>query len=395
MFDVIVVGARCGGAPTAMLLARAGHRVLLVDRAAFPSDMRLSTHLLWPPAVARLARWGLLDRLVASGCPPLREMTMDVGPFTLRGRLPAVDGIRDSYVPRRRILDALLVDAALAAGVTLWERVSVDGLIVDDGAVTGIRGRTVDGRTVTARAALVIGADGTRSRVAELVGAPAYHTRPAIQGTYWSYWSGVPIEGGALYPRDGTTVSALPTHDDQTLIAVSWRLDSWRAVRGDIAGEHFRAVAAAAPELAEQMTAGRREERWVGAALPGFFRTPFGPGWALVGDAGYTKDPCTAQGIGDAWQQAELLAGAVHDGLAGRRPMGAALRDYQLARDTAALPIYEFTCQFARMDPPTEEQAALLATLHGDPAGTERFFGLFSGSTPVQDFFGTADSAAA
>jgi flavin-dependent dehydrogenase len=395
MFDVIVVGARCGGAPTAMLLARAGHRVLLVDRAAFPSDMRLSTHLLWPTGIARLARWGLLDALVASGCPPLEETTFDVGPFALRGRLPAVDGIREVYVPRRRALDALLVDAAVAAGVTLWERVSVAELIVDDGSVTGIRGRGPGGRIVTARAALVIGADGMRSRVAELVDAPVYHARPAVQGSYWSYWSGVPVDGGALYPRDGRTVYCFPTHDNLTLVGVNWRLDTWRRVRGDLAGEHLRAVADASPELAEMIIAGRREERWIGAATPGFFRTPYGPGWALVGDAGYTKDPCTAQGITDAWYQAELLAAAVHDALAGRRPMTTALADYQRTRDVAALPTYEFAWQTARMDPPSAEQVALFAALRGDPAGTERFFGLFSGSTPVHEFFGAADPAAA
>jgi flavin-dependent dehydrogenase len=395
MFDVIVVGARCAGAPTAMLLARAGHRVLLVDRAAFPSDMRLSTHLVWPPGLARLARWGLLDALAASGCPPLAETTMDVGPVVLRGPVPAVEGISDVYVPRRRVLDALLVDAAVAAGVTLWEKVSVDGLIVDDGVVTGIRGRGPGGRSVTAHATLVVGADGARSRIAELVGAPTYDTRPAVQGNHWSYWSGVPVDGGALYPRDGYTVCSLPTHDDLTLIAVSWGLDAWRRARGDLAGAHFRAVADAAPELAERMASGRREERWVGAAVPGFFRRPYGPGWALVGDAGHLKDPCTAQGITDAWQQAELLSGAVHAALAGDRTMDAALADFQRARDAAALPRYEFAFQTALMQPPTAEQAALFASLADDPAGTERFFGLFSGSTSVGDFFGPSAGAAA
>jgi flavin-dependent dehydrogenase len=392
MYDVIVVGARCGGAATAMLLARRGHRVLLVDRARFPSDMRLSTHLVWPGGVARLKRWGLLDALAATGCPPLAEAVFDVGPFALRGGFPPVEGVDVAYVPRRRVLDGLLVEAAVAAGAELWEGVTVEGLLADGGAVTGIRARS-GGRSVTAQAQVVIGADGMRSRVGELVDAPRYRHRPAVQGSYWSYWSGIGSEW-ALYPRDGLTAYAFPTHDGLTLVGVNWSIDRWRAVRADIAGEHFRAVAEADPALADRLAAGRREERWVGAATPGFFRKPFGPGWALVGDAGYTKDPCTAQGISDAFSQAELLAEAVHDGLVGRRPLAAALADYQHRRDTAALPMYEFTCEMARMQPPTPEKAAMLAALSGDRAATERFFGVFAGSVSVAEFFGAATAAA-
>ena len=179
---MIVVGARCGGASTALLLARKGFRVLMVDRATFPSDMRLSTHLVWPSGLASLARWGLLDALTATGCPPLAEAVFDLGLLALRGELPPVDGIGHAFAPRRRVLDGLLVGAAVAAGAELWEGVSVEELL-RDGEVAGIRGRS-SGRPVTAGVD-VVGADGMRSRVAELVGAPADHTRPAVQGAYW------------------------------------------------------------------------------------------------------------------------------------------------------------------------------------------------------------------
>ena len=393
MYDVIVVGARCAGASTALLLAREGHRVLMVDRATFPSEMRLSTHLIWPSGLSRLARWGLLDALAATGCPPLAEAVFDLGPLALRGGLPPVDGIDHAFVPRRRVLDQVLIDAAVAAGAELWEGVSVEELLHDGQSVAGIRGRS-GGRAVTARARLVVGADGMRSRVAGLVDAPRYDTRPAVLGGYWSYWSGVPSEW-VLYPRDGQTVYAFPTHDDLTLIGVNWTLDRWRAARSDIAAEHARAVADADPQLAERMAAGRREERWAGAAVPGFFRRPFGPGWALVGDAGYTKDPCTGQGISDAFIHAEWLAEAVHDGLAGAQQMDAALRGYQRRRDAAVGPMYAFTCEMARMEPPTPEQVAMFAALAADRAATERFFGVFAGSVAVTDFFGAPADAAA
>ncbi|HYH33018.1 MAG TPA: FAD-dependent oxidoreductase [Pseudonocardia sp.] len=393
MYDVIVVGARCAGAPTALLLAGAGHRVLLADRATFPSDMRLSTHLVWPAGVARLARWGLHGALAATGCPPLTDAAVDLGPFALHGPMPVADGVGTAYVPRRRVLDALLVDAAVAAGAELAEGFSVEDLVWDGGAVAGVRGRS-GGRPVRVRARIVIGADGTRSRIARLVRAREYATRPPVQGCYFSYWSGAPVATGTLYPRDGRTVYAFPTHDDLTLVGVNWRIERWREVRADVDGEHRRAVADAAPELAEQLAAGRREERWVGAATPGFLRTPFGPGWALVGDAGHTKDPCTAQGITEAWRQAELLAAAVHDGLGGRVPLPVALAGFHRQRDAGVMPIYEFTSQTARMEPPTPEEAALLASLQGDPVATARFFGVLAGTVDPAEFFGAAPAAA-
>lgn len=127
MFDAIVVGARCAGSPTAMLLARRGYRVLLLDRARFPSDT-ISTHWIWPPGVACLKRWGLLDRVVASNCPPIRSLGLDLGAFVLTGVLPAVEGVDEMYAPRRTVLDKLLLDAAAEAGAEVREGFAVTGL---------------------------------------------------------------------------------------------------------------------------------------------------------------------------------------------------------------------------------------------------------------------------
>ena len=171
-YDAIVVGARCGGAPTAMLLARKGYRVLLLDRAGFPSDT-LSTHYIHQPGIARLARWGLLDRIVASNCPPVRQLLFDVGPFALAGTPPPADGVAEAYAPRRTVLDQILVDAAVAAGAELRPHFSVQELLTDGDRVTGVRGRAAGGVAVTERAHLVIGADGVRSLVARAVQAPA------------------------------------------------------------------------------------------------------------------------------------------------------------------------------------------------------------------------------
>jgi flavin-dependent dehydrogenase len=399
MYDVIVVGARCAGASTAMLLARRGHRVLLVDRSTFPSDLRLSTHLVWQPGIAALHRWGLLDEVAASGCPALTTAALDVGPFTVTGSMPAADGIREAYAPRRVVLDAILVEAAVAAGAELWEGCTVDELLTDDGTaartrVRGIRGHLRGGRTVSATATIVVGADGMRSPVAAEVGAPTYLERPARQGTYFTYWSGLPSRVPTLYPRPYRSVVTTPTHDDLTMVAVNWVIDDYSAARRDIEGEYHRAVAEIAPELAEQLRGGRRVDRWIGAAVPSRFRRPFGPGWALVGDAGYLKDPCTAQGITDAFHHAELLAEALDDGLRRRRSFGDALADYERQRNAAAMPMYEFTYATSALEPPTPQEAELFEAMRDDPALIERFLGVFAGTVPVQDFFASLDAAA-
>jgi 2-polyprenyl-6-methoxyphenol hydroxylase-like FAD-dependent oxidoreductase len=175
-YDAVVVGARCGGAPTAMLLARKGYRVLLLDKAAFPSDT-MSTHLVHPPGVAALDRWGLLDRLVATGCPPIETYSFDFGPLTIAGSPQPIDGIAHAYCPRRTVLDQLLVDAATEAGAELREGFTVDELVADDGTVTGIRGHEKGGPAMTENARVVIGADGRHSLVARTVQPERYNER--------------------------------------------------------------------------------------------------------------------------------------------------------------------------------------------------------------------------
>ena len=386
MYDVIVVGARCAGSPTAMLLARAGHRVLLVDRAAFPSDT-LSTHYIHQPGIAALARWGLLDDVIASNAPPAGQLTFDVGPFALVGTPPPADGAVVAYAPRRTVLDTILVEAAVDFGAELREHFTVTGLVTDGGLVTGVRGRAGGGAEVVERARIVVGADGLRSLVARTVAAPAYEAKPALTCAYYTYWDGVQLEGAELYPRPGRMIVTSPTNDGRAIVIVFWPREAFHDVRADIERSFLDAVGLA-PRLAERLRAGSRAERFRGTAdLPFFLRRPHGPGWALVGDAGYHKDPITAEGITDAFRDAELLAEAIDAGLTGKRPLDEALAGYERRRNEQVLPIYELTHSFASLQPPSEEQQLLFTALRDDPEQTNRFFGVIAGTVPVPEFF--------
>jgi 2-polyprenyl-6-methoxyphenol hydroxylase-like FAD-dependent oxidoreductase len=386
MYDVIIVGARVAGSSTAMLLAGKGLRVLLVDRARFPSDT-LSTHQVQLPGGARLRRWGLLDQVMASGAPPAREVRFDAGPVVLQGRYPAFEEVDAVYSPRRTVLDALLLEAARAAGAEVREQFIVEELTLEAGRVSGIRGRSKGGQPVTEAARLVVGADGKHSLVATTVGAPAHHDRPPLTMGCYTYWHDVPLDGGEIYARPRRAIGAWPTNDGLTLTYLAWPVEEFPAFRADVEGNVLSTLDRAG-DLGERVRAGRRAERFRASPdLPSFFRRPFGPGWALVGDAGLVMDPVTGQGIGDALRDAELLAEAVEAGLGGRRPLGGALAGYERARDRAALAMYEFTTDLAAFGPPTAEQQALFGALEGRPDEIGRSLGVLTGAVPMADYF--------
>ena len=199
MQDIIVVGARCAGAPTAMLLARKGYRVLLVDRSTFPSDIPHG-HFIHKQGPRRLQAWGLLDRVVATGCPPSTSFTLDTGECRLAGRDLVLDGVAAGYGPRRATLDQILIDGAVAAGVELREGFSVEEYVSERDRIVGIRGRDrAGGAPVTERAILTVGADGRGSRLARTVQAPEYEVTPTLTCWHFSYWSGVAATGVEVY----------------------------------------------------------------------------------------------------------------------------------------------------------------------------------------------------
>ena len=393
MYDAIVIGARCAGAPTAMLLARRGHRVLLVDRATFPSDT-MSTHLIHPRGLAALRRWGLLDDLIATEVPACATLRFDFGPVVLEGTPPAVDGISEHYAPRRRVLDKLLVDAAVAAGVELREQTAVKGLLWEDGRVSGVRLNRGSTREVEPRARIVIGADGLRSTVAEQVAALTYHDKGNLTCAYYSYWRGIDQPRLTLYPRPGCAIGEIPTQDGLTCIYGTWPVSEFHSVRTDIAGRFAATIEEQAPDLAARMQCAALMERFVGSGrIPNHFRQPHGHGWALVGDAAYHQDPIGAHGITDAFLDAERVAAAVHAGLTGQERMDAALRGCQAEREETSLAQFELNAQFAALEPPTAELQALIAALAGNQAEVDRFVGAVTGTVPVAEFFAAENLA--
>ena len=387
MYDAIIVGARCAGSPLAMLLARKGYRVLLLDKASFPSDT-ISTHHIHQPGVAHLKRWGLLEKLRASNCPPTRTIKFDVGPFALVGSPTPADGTAEAYAPRRRVLDKILVDAAVDAGAELRERFTVEELITDGGLVTGIRGRDANGSTVTEYARIVIGADGARSMVADAVNAPIYFDRGMLTCNYYSYWSGVQHEGVELYPREGRTIVVDKTNDGLSMICIVFPKEEFDRIRSNIEGEYLRTIQQNAPTLFERLRNAKREERFAGTGfLPNFFRKPYGNGWALVGDAGYVKDPILAQGITNSFSHAEMLAQALDEAFLGLRDMDDALADYEYNRNDEVLAMFEHNCELAMLEPPPPEMVTLLNALRGNPAQINRFLGTVAGTVSLTDFF--------
>ncbi|GHD87310.1 NAD(P)/FAD-dependent oxidoreductase [Streptomyces naganishii] len=386
MYDVIVVGARCAGASTALLLARAGHRVLMLDKSAYGSDV-LSTHLVHQPGVAALARWGLLERVRASGCPPLKRTVYEVADIRIEGCARGVEGQRTGFAPRRRVLDPVLVDAAVEAGVEFRDRCRVTGLLRDDtGRVVGVEGRRGNG-TFTERAHLVIGADGMRSTVARLTAAPyTVHDR-RLTCAYYTYWPDVPADL-ELYERPAGWVAAVPTNDGTTLVLAYFPQSRFEEVRAGAHRAYEEQIRTTAPALYERLRGREPAERLHGTGdQQNFFRQATGPGWVLVGDAGHHKDSITARGISDAFQQVESLVAKV-TGLLDGDParLDAALADFARQRDQDLAPGYEATLGVARLDP-HEQRLSLLRAVQSDPELTAIYLDMVAGIVSAEALY--------
>jgi flavin-dependent dehydrogenase len=345
-YDAVVVGARCAGAATAMLLARRGMRVLALDRQPYGSDT-LSTHALMRAGVVQLHRWGLLGALETAGTPAIRRTSFHYDDEELVVPIKARDGVDALYAPRRTVLDALLVDAARDAGAEVVHGARVVNLVSGEGGcVRGVDIECSGSAPARIEAGIVIGADGMRSTVARLVGAEAERSGRHAAGVVYGYWTGLGLEHTHWYYREGVGVGAIPTNDGAACIFAGTSSARFRdEIRPDLAAGHRRLVEECAPGLAAALTDERRlGQLFAFAGHPGFLRRSWGPGWALVGDAGYFKDPITAHGMTDALRDAELLANAATSS------SERALADYQERRDGLARELHDISDRVASFD---------------------------------------------
>lgn len=384
MYDVIVIGARCAGSPTAMLFARQGYRVLLLEKARFPQDT-LSSHYLHTQGVALLKRWGLLDKLVEAGCRPIDRQRYEAPGVRIDGFSLPIDGQRTTYAPRRYVLDPILADGAVAAGVDFRQGCAVNDLLFEDDRVVGVRYTTPGGGQATDRARLVVGADGMRSLVARKTGAQNVIEHPRMTCTYYSYWSGVPSDF-ELYARPGRWIGVIPTNDDLTLLMAYFPQDEFSEMRKAVEPAYLDAFRTTAPELWERMAAGKREEQLYGTGhQQNYFRKAFGPGWALVGDAVNHKDSITARGITEAFVQAQSLTDHIGDGLHEDAVLNAALRRYENDLGGEALSHYQGALNVAELKP--EGRAEMLQKLVGHQDQIDRYFSTLSGAISLDDFY--------
>lgn len=393
-YDAIVVGARCAGSPTAMLLARQGHRVLLLDRAQFPSNKPISTHYIMRPGGAALGRWGLLDRVAKLGAPAHREFSADFGPVKFISDSPD-DGLANAtYCPRRFLLDKMLLDAAIEAGVEFREDFAVRELIRDGDRVVGIRGNSKSGAMFEERAKIVVGADGLSSIVARETGAKRYHDVATKTGAWWGYFRDLPLERTEIWFRPRRLFAAASSDDDLAIVMAYISIDEYHEFSADVDVNFMKEYRELMPDFYEKLASAKREGNWVGTGYqPNYFREAAGPGWALVGDAGRHHDSINPSGISKAFTEAEMLAEAIHTGLTGAAELDQSVRNYQTRRDERWFKHWQFAVWLASMEPPTAEFIALLQALSTQPAAIRRFFAFFEGQEAELDFMAPANLA--
>jgi flavin-dependent dehydrogenase len=340
--DAVIVGARCAGAATALLLARAGARVLLVDKGVYGSDT-LSTHALMRGAILQLQRWGVLPTIVAAGTPAVHSTTFSYREQDISVPIEPKFGVSALYAPRRALLDRILVDAAADSGAEVRYGVRIDDVIKDDrGRVRGIAA-VAAGTRQRIEADIVIGADGLHSTIAEKVGAARLVEGRHSAAVLYSYWEGLPVDGYYWRFQAGASLGAIPTNHGATCVFVSMSSARFRAeIQAGPSSTYRRLVREVSPLFDARFDDARQVEPVRGfAGQVGFIKRGAGPGWALVGDAGYFKDPLTAHGITDALRDAELLARAMIQGTT------SAFADYQTTRLDLSRRLFEITDDIA------------------------------------------------
>jgi flavin-dependent dehydrogenase len=373
-FDVAIVGARCAGASLAIILARKGFRVCLIDRAHFPSETP-STHIVQPSGVAILYDLVGPDAVLATGAVPLRKLTLVNEDVQLDGHIDPLRFPEPGLCMRRLTLDTLLVEAAARAGADVRTGCRAAGLVRN--ASDRVIGVETNRGAVSAR--LVVGADGRHSTVAETTGAAKYLVTPPGRLAAWAYFDAADREGRLRLARVSEhAFLAAPADNGLYMAAVTVDIARRHAFHAD-RGPHFAAGLAQWPELAdllsgaEQVGPIRVIDNW-----HGYFRQSAGPGWVLVGDAGHFKDFTAGQGISDALRQARKLAKTIVAGFADDASMDDLLQRWWRWRDRDAYAMYWFAHDMGVPGVPTPLVTRMLRDIASDQSAVAQFLGVMN-----------------
>lgn len=395
-FDVVVIGSGVAGAPTAMLLARSGHKVLLIDRHEFPRDA-LSTHFIWPRGVSYLNRWGVAQPILEKS-PHFTALEMNVEGISLHGSVPIDQletrfrklhgdsrGITTTYCgPRRHFLDQFLMDEARKAGAEVRDGTSFSEPIVEEGVVTGIRAVGSNGSPISVKSRLVVAADGQHSTFAKKIGAQTTDFRPLSTFAYFSYFSGIKKDELAFFRKGRLGMAIFPTSGGTHMVLAYGPTAWWQEFNRDAENNFHKTVAFCSADVGELVRAGRREEPFKACGtMPAFHRESCGPGWVLVGDAGSFKDQATAMGITHAFRDAELVSHFIHRALAGEMTMQAALKEYSSVRAADYIDYFNLVCQVAQMDVYTLPELEFFYSIHKDQTRVDDLISQFGDTLPL------------
>jgi flavin-dependent dehydrogenase len=337
----------------------------------------MSTHFMSLAAVGALKRLGVLDDILAAGFRRVTRHRTWIDDCCFEG--PAGPPGMFSLCPRRTVLDSTLLEHAVKAGAQFEQRTRVDGLLREDGQVVGAVLQSTGGERREVHARVVVGADGKSSKVAEWVGAEKYDATPALRPVYYGYFHGVEPRSIATVELffGGDQIGFLfPMREGEDCIALELQPEHFEEFRSSHT-EAFEARVHKLPEMAQRMANAHLEGKLIGVkGVDNHFRKPYGPGWALTGDAGYLKDPSTGLGIGDALHQSFMLAeslGAWFDG----GDWEASMAPFQQKRDQLMKPFYDATLAFTRVrDVGPAEQALLKAILISPLATRDVAYGM-------------------
>lgn len=394
--DVVVVGGRVSGAPLAMLLARKGHKVMLLEKQVFPKDV-LSTHFIWPRGMSYLQRWGLAERVLAK-TPHGTVVELNMEGAKLKGTVPArflkdrfqqlhgdsLNVIETWSGPRRYFLDQILLDGAKEAGVDVREGVSFTNVLAENGTVTGVTAASATGTPFDVKATLVVGADGRFSNVAKKVGAKPLTVRERSSFAYYSYFPGLNGVGQSVSRRGRLGAAVFPTNDGAHMGLVYGPSTWWDDFRADPENNFFKAFDFCSPENGEALRGSKREDTFKACAtMPAFLRQQFGPGWALAGDAGAFHDQVTAMGMTHAFRDSELLAAAIHQSLAGELPMMESLTRYDQKRTADHNEYFEVVCKIAEMNVFSKAEVQYFRDIQGNQEQIDELLARFSDTLPM------------